>query len=281
MKKKFFLFILIIVGVLFAIFGWYAFKDTQTRASLQRALEIAAPKEPKVLLTFIVFGDNEGVNPIVERILEDAKKLGVDFVVNVADLTSHGKKAEYQAVAETFQQAGVSYYAAIGNNDLGKPISRALFQQYIRPQTYYSFDAGPAHFVILDNADRKVGFDTAQLTWLKADLNSQKQPYVFLFYHRPVNVPFTEYTGDDETPASRSSNADFVSIIKTYLITRIYNGHVHLYFPYHLEDIPVRITGGGGAPPQSFLGGESSAFFHYIKVIITEDGISEAVIPLE
>lgn len=280
MKKIFLIIILLACGV-FGVFAWYAFQNTQTRATLQRAFEVASPKEPKTLLTFIVFGDNEGVNPVVERILAKAKDEHVDFVINVADLTAHGKEEEYQAVAELFKNATVPYYAAIGNNDLGKPPSRALFQKYIHPQTYYAFDVGPGHFVVLDNADRKVGFDVAQLAWLKEDLVSKKQPYLFLLYHRPVNVPFSEYTGDDETPASRASNEQFLSIIKNVSVTRIFNGHVHLYFPYHLGSIPVRITGGGGAPPQSFLGGESSAFYHYIKVTITEDDISEEVIPLE
>lgn len=280
--KKFLVFILIVViiGGLGVVF-WNSFKNTQTAQTLQDISRALSGAQPRTLVSFIVFGDNEGVNPVVERILKDAKEKHVDFVVSVADVTSSGSKEEYEKVAQLFRSSGVQIYTALGNNDLGKPRSRQLFYDIFHNPSYYSFDAGPAHFVVLDNADRKVGFDEEQLQWLSSDLDATKQSSIFLFYHRPFGLPLSEVFGDDETKTSRASNERFLSLIAERSIIRIYNGHLHLYFPYTLSDIPVTITGGGGAAPQDIIGGEATAFYHYILVRITEDGVEQEVIAVE
>lgn len=242
--------------------------------------------QPEPLLTFFVFGDNEGVNPIAKRIWSDAREQQVDFVISVADLTARGKEEQFTEVKALFDSYGLPYYTAIGNNDLGRPTSRELFQKYFgvdefSRRTYFSFDRAGVHFVILDNADRKVGFDDEQLTWLTDDLVHNTQPHTLLFYHRPFDLPFSDFFYDDETAVSRASNEKFLEIISGHTIDAIFTGHVHTYLPYRMQDIPVTVTGGGGAAPQDFIGGDAVKLYHSMKVTVTEDGIQTKFVPIE
>ena len=72
-----------------------------------------------------------------------------------------------------------------------------------------------------------------------------------------------------------------IEILKEYPVDQIYSGHVHTYLSYDIEDTPAIITGGGGALPQSIMGGEKSAYYHYIKVTVTEDEFSNEVFKIE
>lgn len=285
----------IIVAVVVGGTLWYvAFsQDTnvgQKIQSLSDGVRVVSDEitghEPEPLLTFFVFGDNEGINPIVKRIWSDAAAAKVDFVISVADLTARGKEEQFMEVKALFNSYGVPYYTAIGNNDLGRPISRELFQKYFgvddfARRTYFSFDRAGVHFVVLDNADRKVGFDDEQLTWLADDLGRNTQPHTLLFYHRPFELPFSDFFYDDETAVSRASNEKFLEIIGAHTIDAIFTGHVHTYLPYRMQNIPVTVTGGGGAAPQDFIGGDAVKLYHYMKVTVTEDGIQTKFVAIE
>lgn len=240
-----------------------------------KVTEVFSEKEP--LFAFSVMGDNEGAGPVFKKIIEEINSSNIELVVHVGDSTARAQESDFQAVKAELDKLTVPFYPAIGNNDLVKPTNPALWQEYFKSDLYYSFNYQNSHFVILDNSNRLVGFDQAQLDWLDNDLASNKQDHTFLFFHRPVNIPLESFFGDDETNASSKSNEEFLKIIDQYEIDRIFCGHVHLYFAYNLltssnKKIPVTITGGAGASPQSILGGESSAFYHWIAIEVYEDG---------
>ena len=241
----------------------------------QQTADLFKAKEP--LFTFAVLGDNEGVNQVFLQTLKKINQSEPDLVIHVGDFVPRGAEEDFIAVTKEMESLTMTYYPTVGNNDLNKEKSPALYQKYFTEDLYYSFDYQNSHFVILDNSNRLVGFDQAQLDWLDQDLDAADKENTFLFFHRPVNVPLESFFGDDETPASRKSNGDFLKILDKHNITRIFCGHVHLYFSYNLitpsnKKIPVTITGGAGAKPQSILGGESSASYHYVLINVFEDG---------
>ncbi len=236
--------------------------------------------------TFLVMGDNEGDTPIFQEIIRRASAQPAQFLVNVADLTPNAQPADFELVKSRLESLPFPYYTAVGNNDIVGDRSRSRYlARFNQSQlgvgqgqtTYYSFDEGPAHFVVLDNADRRVGFDDDQLAWLDRDLAQTDQRWIFLFMHRPVDVPLTDVYGDDETPASRRSNEAFKAVLRRYPVTRIYTGHLHVYFSYELEGVPVTITGGGGAAPQAALADLIGEQFHYLEVEVTDSDVSQTV----
>jgi predicted phosphodiesterase len=275
-KIIFLIILILVVGLSFYLFLW---PKIPSLANKVVNLKNQLVENEKNSFSFFVFGDNEGDNNVFQKIIKRARESDAKFVIDTGDLTPSSKEDEFNSVKKRFEQLKIPYYTAVGNNDIFGDKERNLYKKYFG-QTYYSFDYRDTHFIILDNADRKTGFEDNQLEWLKNDLNNNKKKYSLIIYHRPFNLPFSQLTGDDETTASRKSNQKFIEILKIHKIDQIYNGHLHLYFTYNLEGIPVIITGGAGAKPQSVLGGEESANYHYIKVTVGGDAVENELINL-
>lgn len=224
---------------------------------------------------FAVIGDTEDVRPVNEQMIADMKNRPLAFAVHVGDISSHGDEDALQQVKTLFAPLPFPTYYLPGNNDLVydetlEIKTPAPYQRIIDERLYYSIDYRQAHIVLLDNSYRRFGFPDEELAWLKEDLDKNTQPLTFLFFHRPLNVPGQQLFGDDETPNSREQNTKFEELIAGYNISHIFNGHIHIPFSYTLNEIPVTVTGGGGALPQDILGGADAALFHYYVVTVNE-----------
>jgi len=278
--------LLISLGI-FAYLGWSALHDFSVKPSdIQAVLQPTGSEG----FSFLVLGDNEGDNAVFRAILDSAQAEGADFLVNVGDLTPRSDPADFSRVKGLLEALPFPYYTAVGNNDIYGDEARSHYLAEfstdqlglpVSTKTYYSFDHGNAHFVILDNASRKVGFPDDELTWLESDLTANNKKWTFLFLHRPVNLPLTDVYGDDETPASRKTNDRFAKLIERFPITRIFSGHLHTFFTYSLGAIPVSITGGGGAAPQQAFSAILGPQYHYLKIKVTEDQVTQEVRRIE
>jgi outer membrane protein assembly factor BamB len=121
-----------------------------------------------------------------------SKTQGAAFVVHTGDIC-YEKGLNFHASQVNTQQLQKPIHYAMGNHDLVKgPYGEALFESLFGPP-YYSFDAGPAHFIItpMASGDFKPDYTTDQLiAWLKNDLKlTDKNKPVFIFNH---NLPFRE-----------------------------------------------------------------------------------------
>lgn len=229
--------------------------------------------------TIAVFGDNEGVGPVLDAIIEDVNKQDVDFIIQTGDATSHGEAEEFTAVRDAYQRFDAPVYPVVGNNDIIGDKERTQWMETFGKERWYAVEHKGTQFLFLDNADRKVGFPEEERVWLQEKLAAPAQHRV-LVYHRPFALPLENIFGDDETGASRISNTAFRELLTPETVDHIYTGHVHTYIPYTLDGVPVSVTGGGGALPQAILGGASTAFFHYLLVHITPEGITHELVPV-
>lgn len=228
---------------------------------------------PEDTWSFLVIGDTESNETTIETFINQANQGNSSLTIHLGDYVALGETEEFETVNALFDQLTQPIYPTLGNNDLGSVLDYSYdnYKKYIREELYYSFDYENAHFVILDNANRNIGFDLDQLAWLEEDLKNNQQQYTFVFFHKPFKLPLEEFTGDDETPRSRKRNNLFLEIIEKYPVQHIFAGHVHTYFTYTLQNTPTTISGGGGAPPQSILGGESASFYHYLEVTVNDE----------
>jgi predicted phosphodiesterase len=274
---RWFIFITLFFSLLLGIFIWGSGTDVPkaAREGIQQIQDILPTPETR----FLVVGDNHGVNPIYRAALARAKKEGVDFVLNLADLTEHGTEEEFAAVDELERGFGIPVYHTLGNHDIKTDATGGLYTKRFHPR-WYSKDIGTVHLVVLDNADRKVGFSSAQLEWLERDLAANTKGVTIIAFHRPFGFPLAELLGDDETPASRRSNDAFRAVIAKYPVTRIFTAHIHTHATYSLDSVPVEISGGGGDPAQSSLGGPENSYFHAIIGAAGEKELKSEVIPL-
>ncbi len=264
--------LVIVILILAALGGYYLYSYYQ---SSEVKNQVNAPSEST--WSFLVVGDTEGVNQATAQFLTEANQSQAQFIVHLGDFVKAGQAEEFTQVQDQFLNALTKkYYPVLGNNDLGSVLDYQYdnYKKYITAELYYSFDYNTAHFIILDNANRYLGFSDEQLDWLAQDLEHNQQPFTFIFFHRPFQLPLEQFTSADETSVSKKSNKRFREIIAPYKIDQIFTGHLHTYLTYDLDAVPVTISGGGGATPQNILGGEASAFYHYLEVVVSPDDFS-------
>ncbi len=231
------------------------------RAALDQA-------KPSSAVTFAVVGDNHGDNPIYHHILSALQSQHLAFMLNLADASNFGTREEFEAVNQAEQELPFPVYHTVGNHDIKADDTRQLFTSVFKQPAWQSVDYGPLHLVILDNADRQVGFPSASLTWLEGDLADHQHQTIIVAYHRPFDLPLSALLGDDETTASRKSNDRLRTLLERYHVRYILTAHLHTYLAYSVGDIPAVVSGGGGGQAQDILGGPSHNFFHYLIVTV-------------
>ncbi len=276
--------VVIVVGVMwFVNSGWLdAISFETTSSAAETVKNVVVGEEEKVekdAWRFAFISDIEGVTNVATPMVKDMAARDIDFIVYGGDIVQRAETEGIKEIQALLESVGVPVHYAIGNNDLiydetTERKTRALFAEAVDERFFYSFDHKGGHFVILDNSYMRDGFPQNELDWLAEDLaeNEEEDEPTFLFFHRPLNVPGESFFGDDETPDSRVQNEKFREVISRYKINRIFNGHLHMYMSYTLDETPVTVSGGGGAQPQALLGGADAAFFHYLIVNVYEDG---------
>ncbi|MHB8159838.1 MAG: metallophosphoesterase family protein [Thermoleophilia bacterium] len=246
--------------------------------STGKAGDAASP----VIYTFAVCGDNRTMgieNGILPRIIESAKARGADFMINTGDVSGEGSRGELSLYRDLTDASGLRIHTVPGNHDVGRGGTSEAYESIIGA-TYYSFDQGGDHFIVLDNADDRIGIDQIQMQWLTADLarNSDK-PRQFIFAHIPVadpSLPSGHVSGELGDEGLRSGQ-QLVAEASTYAnVSDFFFGHIHAYFSYKLDGIDAYVTGGAGAPlyfPES-----SGGYYHYLLVSVHPESVELEVV---
>ena len=257
---------------------------------------LALPKSSAGQFAFAVIGDNEGENPFyADLIRQISQNQDIKFLLHVGDATASGTSEEFQALKKANAELGlkIPVYFVPGNHDLTTDQTGQIWQKEIGP-LWQSMDIENTHLVLLDNSNRKIGFEDAELSWLENDLtdyanNKTDNSLLIIAYHRPFNYPLASILGDDETKTSRASNEKFLKILEKFPPDQIFTGHIHSYADYAmplakdtegktLKSAPVTITGGGGQPPQSALGGLLKPKYHFLKVTVKGKKITTEIV---
>ena len=124
----------------------------------------------------------------LNKAINNAKSKGIDFILTGGDNVDidriKNEDAElahqlYQEYAKAIENAGIDYFATIGNHDRfwacdadNVAYNVGLFEKYIN-ESYYSFDHKGWHFVVLNSVqvcDGKYCIDDTQKEWLARDL---------------------------------------------------------------------------------------------------------------
>jgi hypothetical protein len=163
--------------------------------------------------------------PDVQQVI---KSMGKDALVHgicVGDIVwdNHALFPDYNSAVA---QIGIPFFQALGNHDMdyrqgGDETSDKTFKEVFGP-TYYSFNRGKAHYVVLDdvrylgNERDYDGFITQnQLDWLAKDLKYVgKDQLIILCLHIPVHN-------------SVKNNADLYAILAGFKNVHIMSGHTH------------------------------------------------------
>lgn len=183
-------------------------------------------------------------------VVTEVNRIAPQFVVVTGDLISEGNAASreeaenwFDLYQETIALADAPVFHAIGNHDivgildvedvpLGQVLGKGIFEDYFGP-TYYSFDWGGHHCLVLDPNDfhegeLSYGISSTQLGWLKENLAFRKGMPLLVFYH----VPTTAWE-------NRTEVLKIIQEHRSYLFC----GHSHMDLLMDTEGLPEQVTG--------------------------------------
>lgn len=186
---------------------------------------------------FIIWADpqvknKKDVAQMMETSVPDTIKIikGMDPRIPVHGITvgdivwdNHELFTDYNSAVT---KMGIPFFQALGNHDMdyrmgGDETSDKTFQEHYGP-TYYSFNRGKAHYVVLDDV-RYLGIERtydgfitqAQLDWLAKDLKFvPKDALIIINLHIPVHNAV-------------KNNTDFYAVLNGFTNVHIMSGHTH------------------------------------------------------
>lgn len=105
-------------------------------------------------------------------------------------------------------------------------------------EKYYSYNYGNIHFVVLDSYDESRASNSAMLTWLQSDLQSNTQEWTIAYWHHP---PYTK--GSHNSDNSNFLDGELVEvrenivpILESNGVDLLLCGHSHVYERSYLLD---------------------------------------------
>ncbi len=195
------------------------------------AAETAADGFSFVQVADIHIGGAESVKTFLEdvgEIKEQAER--PRFIVPTGDLINQGSdRKAYEDYRRAVLDSGIPFYQVIGNHDA--PVEH--FEMFLGP-SYYSFDYGRKHFVVLNCLD-----PPRYMGWLKKDLALQpKKKGVLVFQHYQPDKGLLE-------------------LLSGYPVQGFFYGHWHSNKVFYYKNILVATTtpmrfGGIDCNPRGF-----------------------------
>jgi len=197
------------------------------------------PAKPQ-RVTFIGYGDSRS-NPEAHRaVARHFNSHSPDFILHTGDCVSSGNV--YQAWGPEFFAPladildHVPIFIARGNHE-GKADNLLRLFDMPGGRTWYSFDYGPLHVVVLDSYEE----GRAVLDWLEKDLAGSTAPWKIAAYHEP-----TFNLGGYRSAAGRTT---FLPLFEKYGVDVVLTGHSHMYERFR----PLCRAGVPGARPITFI----------------------------
>ncbi|ERJ59426.1 calcineurin-like phosphoesterase C-terminal domain-containing protein [Sphingobacterium paucimobilis] len=125
--------------------------------------------------------------------------------------------------------------------------------------TYYSFNLGKVHYIVLDNIEYlnindARNYNTKivenQIEWLKKDLatiTDKNTPIVIAMHAHLHTNPSLDGSGNETTSYRISNAADFVNALKGFSKVHVLTGHTHINYNVETDDKPHIMEHNTGA----------------------------------
>ena len=187
--------------------------------------ECELPQEQKSV-RFAVIGDSGtgGTEQfqVAQQMEKCRQKTSFDFVLMLGDNIYGGKSQQdferkFELPYKPLLDAGVKFYAAIGNHD--NPSERLYKPFNMGGARYYSFKKGNATFFALDSNY----MDREQLDWLELQLQSSNTPWKICFLHHPL------YSDARYHGADLDLRGVLTPLFAKYGVNLVLSGHDHIY----------------------------------------------------
>lgn len=223
-------------------------------------------------LKFLMFGDSGAGSWAQFKVARQLALTPADLIVHLGDvvyprfsegLTDTRCLSVYRELLRT-----TPFYFTWGNHDLygGTGAFLSAFRQPTNsvsaadhraegtlPESFYSFDAGDAHFAVLYwpyASQYYMREGCPQLRWLEADLAATRKPWKILTIHHPVNTSgvhrFDDYN-HNQIPDRLEVSDRLMPLAARYGVQLIVSGHDHNFERFHpVKGTHTLVSGGGG-----------------------------------
>jgi predicted phosphodiesterase len=213
------------------------------RPAATASLTITLPNKPESV-RFAVLGDTgtgaEGQAQLAKVLLEGRRQFPFNFVLMLGDNLYGGEDSK--DYAKKFEQpykrlldAGVSFYATLGNHDNS---NQRYYKQFnMEGQEYYSFKKGNARFFALNSNY----MDRRQLEWLDKELGKNDADWKICFFHHPP------YSSGKQHGSNESLQKVLEPLFVKHGVHVVFAGHEHFYERIKPQKgIHYFISGAGG-----------------------------------
>jgi hypothetical protein len=249
----------------------------------------SAPARDSTAIKFLAYGDTRtfpGNHELVAAAMIDEYKDDPGYqslIIGVGDLVTDGGSElnwdeeffnpSYPSIREIF--SSVPFHSAVGSHEEYGVLFQKYFPYPFYAGHYWSFDYGPAHFVVVD----QYPLDTGQLQWIESDLALSSKPWKFIYLHEP-----------GWSAGAHENNINVQTYIQplceTYDVPIVFAGHNHYYARAVINGVNHVTSGGGGAPlhdPDPSYPGVVSTdkSYHYCKIEIDDHVLRFAAVRID
>ncbi len=175
---------------------------------------------------FAAIGDNgTGERPqyeVASRMREMYSKFEFTFVIMLGDNIYGGKsaaemKAKFDTPYKPLLDAGVQFYASLGNHD---DTNQRFYKPFnMNGERYYTYKKGNVQFFALDSNY----MDPPQLAWLEKELSASKSDWKICYFHHPL------YSSAKFHGSSVELRGILEPLFLKYGVQVVFAGHEHIY----------------------------------------------------
>jgi len=207
-----------------------------------------APLEGTII-RFAFAADFRTNTNIHDMVAQHIKESSPDLCLYGGDLCSDGSYDSYKN--EWFRNnqlniiSFIPYFNAVGNHE-GWGINTQAFHQApvsnSNSQSYYSFDFGEMHVLVLNNYDPGgYNLGSSQYTFTQNDIQASTKKWKIVISHNPAYCGGGH--GEDPVMINMTQN-----IFEPYGVDIVLSGHSHFYQHNFVNNIHHIIIGSAGAP---------------------------------
>ena len=222
--------------------------------NLHFGLSFAPDKDSKqftfVQITDIHLDALEEHRIFFEKALSEINKINPAFVIATGDLVFAAESAAisqakewYDIYSDSIKNLDMPVFNMVGNHDVvgihykkdistGPGYNKEMYRDYFGP-TYYSFDWGSYHCIVLDpneflDGNQFYKIPDYQVEWLRKDLSYRQGEPLLVFFHEPT------ISWEDRT--------EVLNLLNQHT-TKMFSGHWHMDILIDSQGIPEQVTG--------------------------------------
>jgi hypothetical protein len=238
-------------------------------------------------IKFAVIGDSgrgsKEQNEVAAKMEQYRQRFDYQFALMVGDNIYEGPATEedyrlkFEQPYKALLDAGVKFYAALGNHDDTNQIFYKPFN--MGGQRYYTFVPPVDPLTRWDTRVRFFSLDStyidrAQMQWLEKETTQSRAEWKIAYLHHPL------YTSGRYTLAARGIRFSLESAFVNGGINVVFTGHEHIYERAEMQKgILYFISGGAGslregdAHPSPQIARSYDRDYHFMLVEITDQGL--------